>query len=70
MNFLAHPPGLPLEIAFQTDFANRVGTLAKLRELRLAHADDIRMFCAHDQKEYLSWTDDRGQPDPLIRYHA
>jgi glyoxylase-like metal-dependent hydrolase (beta-lactamase superfamily II) len=68
MNFLAEPPGLPLEIAFQTDFADRVATLAKLRELRLAHADDIQMFCAHDQGEYLSWTEDRGRPDPLIRY--
>ncbi|TRW80749.1 MBL fold metallo-hydrolase [Mycolicibacterium sp. 018/SC-01/001] len=70
MNFLAEPPGLPLEIAFQTDFGNRVATLAKLRELRLTHADDIRMFCAHDQSEYLSWTDERGLPDPLIRYQS
>jgi glyoxylase-like metal-dependent hydrolase (beta-lactamase superfamily II) len=68
MNFLREPPGLPLEIAFQTDFANRVATVADLRRLRLAHADDIQMFCSHDQGEYLSWTDQRGQPDVLIRY--
>lgn len=68
MNFLAHPPGLPLEIAFQTNVRDRVATLAKLRELRLSHAEDIQMFCTHDQGEYLSWTDDRGQPDPLLRY--
>ncbi|GAS93829.1 Ser/Thr phosphatase family protein [Mycolicibacterium canariasense] len=44
-------------------------TLSGEREdLRLAHADDIQMFCNHDQSEYLSWTDDRGQPDVLIRY--
>ncbi|WP_199255916.1 MBL fold metallo-hydrolase [Mycolicibacterium mengxianglii] len=68
MNFLAQPPGLPLEVAFQTDFGNRVATLAKLRELRLAHAEEIQMFCAHDQSEFLSWTTDRGQPDLLTQY--
>lgn len=68
MNFLAKPPGLPLEVAFQTDFGNRVATLAKLRELRLAHSEDIQMFCAHDQSEFLSWTSDRGQPDLLTQY--
>lgn len=70
VNFLPQPPGLPLEIAFQTDFADRVATLATLRELRRAHADDIAMFCSHDQKEYLRWTDGRGEPDLLIRYHG
>ncbi|MEN4478729.1 MBL fold metallo-hydrolase [Mycolicibacterium cosmeticum] len=68
MNFLSPAPGLPLEIAFQTDHAKRVATLAKLRELRLAHPDEIQMFCTHDQSEYISWTDDRGRPDLLIRY--
>jgi glyoxylase-like metal-dependent hydrolase (beta-lactamase superfamily II) len=68
INFLSHPPSLPLEIAFQTDYADRVATLAKLRELRLAHPDEIQMFCTHDQSEYLRWTDGRGQPDMLIRY--
>lgn len=68
MNFLAHAPGLPLEIAFQTDYANRVATLAKLRELRLAHSEEIQMFCTHDQSEYISWTEERGQPDSLILY--
>jgi len=70
MNFLAQPPGLPLEVAFQTDFAERVATLATLRELRLAHGGEIQMFCAHDQGEYLRWTEGRGQPDPLIRYQG
>lgn len=68
MNFLTHAPGLPLEIAFQTDFANRVATLGALRELRIAHAGDVNMFCTHDQSEYLSWTSDRGRPDTLIQY--
>lgn len=68
VNFLAHAPGLPLEIAFQTDYANRVATLAKLRELRLAHSDEIQMFCTHDQSEYISWTEERGRPDSLILY--
>jgi glyoxylase-like metal-dependent hydrolase (beta-lactamase superfamily II) len=70
MNFLAQPPGLPLEIAFQTDFANRVATLATLRELRLTHPDALQMFCTHDQSEYLNWTSGRGQPDALIQYGA
>jgi len=68
MNFLVDAPGLPLEIAFQTDYAKRIATLAKLRELRLAHSDEIQMFCTHDQNEYISWTDERGYPDVLIRY--
>jgi hypothetical protein len=59
---------LPLEIAFQTDYTQRVATLAKLRQLRLAHSDEIQMFCTHDQNEYIGWTEDRGQPDLLIRY--
>lgn len=59
-----------MEIAFQTDFAERVSTLGKLRELRLAHSEEMQMFCTHDQSEYISWTDGRGRPDELIKYRG
>lgn len=70
VNFVTHPPGLPLEIAFQTDHARRVATLGRLRDLRIQHPDEVNMFCTHDQSEYLRWTTGRGEPDRLIEYRS
>lgn len=66
INFLEPPPGLPLEIAFQTDAEDRQSSIAKLKKLRGDYGDQIDMFCTHDQSEYLSHTTGRGAPDPLL----
>ncbi len=55
INFFNPPPGLPLEIAFQTDADDRLASLRKLRTLREQHADDVAMFCTHDQQEFSAW---------------
>ena len=60
INFLDPPPGLPLEIAFQTDADDRLASLGKLRRLREEHADEVSMFCTHDQREFSAWM---GLPD-------
>lgn len=63
MNFLDNAPGLPLEVAFQTNADNRKASLQKLRTLRRQHSDEVNMFCTHDQSEFLSWTTGLGKPD-------
>ncbi len=63
MNFLDNAPGLPLEVAFQTDADNRKASLGKLRTLRRQHGDEVAMFCTHDQSEFISWTTGLGKPD-------
>lgn len=63
MNFLDNAPGLPLEVAFQTNADNRKASLQKLRTLRRQHSDDVAMFCTHDQSEFHDWTTGLGNPD-------
>ncbi|MBY5353613.1 MBL fold metallo-hydrolase [Rhizobium leguminosarum] len=65
INFLEPPPGLPLEVAFQTDALDRQSSIRKLKKLREEFGGQIDMFCTHDQSEYLSHTAGRGSPDPL-----
>ncbi|KQS76722.1 hypothetical protein ASG32_26525 [Methylobacterium sp. Leaf361] len=65
INFLDHPPGLPIEIAMQALPSERVASLGKLKNLRSRHGSEVSMFCAHDHQEYVSWTDGRGRPDPV-----
>jgi glyoxylase-like metal-dependent hydrolase (beta-lactamase superfamily II) len=65
VNFLEPAPGLPLEIAFQTDAKDRKASLNKLHALRTDHASEVAMYCTHDQKEFESWTTGRGKPDPI-----
>ena len=55
INFLDPPPGLPLEIAFQTDADDRIASLGKLRQLREEHGNEVAVYCTHDQGEFESW---------------
>ena len=68
MNFLEHAPGLPLEIAFQSDADDRRASLERLRHLRAERGEEISMFCTHDQSEFEAWTSGRGKPDLVSRY--
>ena len=68
MNFLEHAPGLPLEIAFQTNARDRQESLRRLQVLRAEHGGEICMFCAHDQQEYADWTSGLGKPDLISLY--
>ncbi len=63
INFLDPPPGLPLEIAFQTNAEDRLTSLRKLQILRKEHADEVAMFCAHDQQEFSAWAGLAGAGD-------
>jgi glyoxylase-like metal-dependent hydrolase (beta-lactamase superfamily II) len=65
LNFLETPPGLPIEIAFQTDADARQDSLRKLKRLRADHGAEVNMFCTHDQHEFTEWTSGRGKPDPV-----
>ena len=65
INFLQPAPGLPLEIAFQTDAEDRIASLGKLQVLRSMHGDEVAMFCTHDQQEFRNWTTGRNKPDTL-----
>jgi glyoxylase-like metal-dependent hydrolase (beta-lactamase superfamily II) len=65
VNFLDHPPGLPIEIGFQTSAEDRQVSLAKLKTLRTEHAAEINLFCTHDQQEFVSWTSAQGKQDPI-----
>ncbi|MBW9055588.1 MBL fold metallo-hydrolase [Rhizobium mesosinicum] len=65
INFLTPPPGLPLEIAFQTSAGDREASIAKLKQLREENGQQVDIFCTHDQSEYLSHTAGRGSPDAL-----
>jgi glyoxylase-like metal-dependent hydrolase (beta-lactamase superfamily II) len=65
INFLDHPPGLSIEIGFQTSAADRQASLAKLKTLRTEHADEINLFCTHDQQEFVNWTSAQGKEDPI-----
>ncbi len=51
--FLDQPPALPIEIAFQSSPDARVASLAALRRIRAQHADEVAMFCTHDQAEFM-----------------
>ncbi len=68
INFLDPAPGLPLEIAFQTDAGSRQASLRKLRTLRAEHGDEVSIFCAHSQQEFLDWTSGQGKPDLISLY--
>lgn len=68
INFLRHAPGLPLEIAFQTNANDRQASLKKLKALSAEHGDDVSMFCTHDQQEFEAWTSALGKPDLVSRY--
>jgi glyoxylase-like metal-dependent hydrolase (beta-lactamase superfamily II) len=63
LNFLDQPPGLPIEIAFQTNASARQASLRELKRLRTEHAGEVSLFCTHDQREFLDWTVGRGNPD-------
>jgi glyoxylase-like metal-dependent hydrolase (beta-lactamase superfamily II) len=63
LNFLDQPPGLPIEIAFQTNASARQASLRELKRLRTEHAGEVSLFCTHDQHEFLDWTVGRGNPD-------
>jgi len=63
LNFLDQPPGLPIEIAFQTNASARQASLRELKRLRTDHAGEVSLFCTHDQHEFLDWTVGRGNPD-------
>jgi glyoxylase-like metal-dependent hydrolase (beta-lactamase superfamily II) len=65
INFEEHAPGLPIEIAFQTNADDRQASLTKLRTLRTAYGDKVKLFCTHDQQEFADWTSARGNPDPI-----
>ena len=65
INFQEHPPGLPLEIAFQTSSTDRQASLGKLQALRAAHGEQVKIFCTHDQQEFADWTTSRGTCDPI-----
>ena len=65
VNFRDPAPGLPLEIAFQTDAGSRQASLQKLRRLRENHGTEVAMFCSHSQREFLDWTSGQGMPDSL-----
>ena len=64
--FEKHAPGLPIEIAFQSDANDRQASLRKLQMLKAAHGDEVRLFCTHDQQEFLDWTSARGKPDTVV----
>ena len=63
VHFQENPPGLPLEIAFQTDASARRTSLRQLRELRSSHAEALAIFCTHDQQEFAQWTSAQGKQD-------
>jgi glyoxylase-like metal-dependent hydrolase (beta-lactamase superfamily II) len=63
INFEEHAPGLPIEIAFQTSANDRQASLRKLQTLRAMHGDEVKLFCTHDQQEFVDWTSGRGNPD-------
>ena len=65
VNFIEQAPGLPIEIAFQSDARLRQASLRKLQVLKAEHADEINLFCTHDQQEFADWTSVRGRPDPV-----
>ena len=65
VNFLEPAPGLPLEIAFQTNATDRQASLKKLQSLRTLHGSEVNVFCTHDQQQFADWTAARGKPDPL-----
>ena len=66
LNFIKQAPGLPIEVAFQTDTRLRQASLRKLQVLKAEHADEINLFCTHDQQEFADWTSARGRPDPIL----
>ena len=65
IHFQEYPPGLPLEIAFQTSASERQASLRKLRTLKAAHGQEVNLFCTHDQQEFVDWTSARGKPDDV-----
>jgi len=65
VNFLEPAPGLPIEIAFQTSAADRQASIKKLQALRAEHANEVAVYCTHDQQDFVNWTLGRGKPDPI-----
>ena len=65
VNFLEPAPGLPIEIAFQTSAADRQASIKKLQALRADHANEVAVYCTHDQQDFVNWTLGRGKPDPI-----
>jgi glyoxylase-like metal-dependent hydrolase (beta-lactamase superfamily II) len=65
VNFEKHAPGLPIEIAFQTNANDRQASLGRLQTLRTVHGNEVKIFCTHDQQEFVDWTIARGNPDTI-----
>ena len=65
VNFLNPAPGLPIEIAFQTSALDRQASIRKLQKLRAENAEDVAVYCTHDQQDFVNWTSGRGKPDPI-----
>jgi glyoxylase-like metal-dependent hydrolase (beta-lactamase superfamily II) len=53
INFVEDAPALPIEIAFQSDANDRQASLRKLQMLRAVHGDEVKLFCTHDQQEFV-----------------
>lgn len=65
VNFEEDGPGLPIEIAFQSNANDRQTSLRKLQTLKAVHAKEVKLFCTHDQQEFVDWTSARGNPDTI-----
>lgn len=65
VNFMVPPPGLDIEIAFQTSADDRQASLKKLQTLRSQHGAEVALYCTHDQQEFADWTSAGGNPDPI-----
>jgi glyoxylase-like metal-dependent hydrolase (beta-lactamase superfamily II) len=65
VHFRNPTPALPLEMAFQTNATDRQASLVKLQKLKAAHGDEVKLFCTHDQQEFVEWTTARGYPDRI-----
>ena len=63
IHFQENPPGLPLEIAFQTDASARRTSLRLLRDLRISYSSEVAIFCTHDQQEFAQWTSGQNRQD-------
>jgi glyoxylase-like metal-dependent hydrolase (beta-lactamase superfamily II) len=65
------PAGLKLfQGLLQMHGPSRVANQRRLRELRLAHPDDVTLFCAHDPKELTQMRTRDHRLPPLPSAHA
>jgi hypothetical protein len=48
----------------EVDRSARLSNQERLRRLSIDHANDVRMFCAHDRTEFRQFT---RQPPPASR---